>query len=247
MNLLVVATLTLGFFFTTWASADSYVVGHAYTSKTKRQLAYREYHDITQSQGRIQRAKTTYKNPDGTTIAELSCDYSKQLFLPDFEFTDHRSGYWEKVVVGTNEIKVELRENRNAKIQATTFKPRDNWSASQGLNQFITSHLQRAVKGEDVVTTFLLPAHLTTVKMLVTGSTPDGQLAQLEIKVKNPILRLFAPRIELVYELQTQRLLTYFGNSNIFTASGDKQTVFIDYDYPVMTAATTPAPSRGGP
>lgn len=205
--------------------------GTAFTSKDKSTIAYFETHEVSEKDGRPFKSKTVYQDPSGKQIAVLECDYSKNTFLPDFTFLDQRTGYWEQVRVVDGVAQVEYKESAKARVEKLKLKAETNLSGSQGLNQFIVSNLQAAIDGQDVVTSFLLPARLTAIDMIVTAKTkPEGQ-AKIELKLRNPFLRLFAPSLELHYEVTSKRLLRYFGNSNIYTSEGDKQRVLIEYTY----------------
>lgn len=204
--------------------------GTAYKSK-KQSIAYNETHEVTEVSGRIVKSKTTYRNSQGDIIAVLSCDYGKNTYLPDFTFEDLRSGNWEKVVVTGDKVNIQYRDNRQAEIEELTMDIDKKLSGSQGLNQFIVSNLEKAVMGDRPVTTFILPARQTTVDMILIGKKGEDGLAKVELKLQNPFLRLFAPTLELVYDQKSQNLISYYGNSNIYTDTGDKQKVLIEYDY----------------
>ncbi|MCB0385694.1 MAG: hypothetical protein KDD43_09895, partial [Bdellovibrionales bacterium] len=64
-------------------------------------------------------------------------------------------------------------------------------------------------------------------------------LAKIELKLQNPMLRLFAPSLELVYDQKSKNLISYYGNSNIYTEKGDKQKVLIEYQYSQTSQITS--------
>lgn len=205
--------------------------GFAYKSKDKKVLRYTESHKRVYKAGKLFTSETTYLNPEGKKIATLKCNYSKSPTLPDFEFEDLRTGNWEKTVVENGVAKVQYREDKDSKIKTKNFKDLESLSASQGLNEFIRLNLEKIKEGDDLVTTFLIPAKLMDIDILVTGEETKSDEVEVSIKVDNWFLRIFAPKLELVYSPKGGDLMAYYGNSNIETDKGKQQKVYIEYDY----------------
>jgi hypothetical protein len=64
-----------------------------------------------------------------------------------------------------------------------------------------------------------------TLKLLI--STPDR--AELEVEIDSWFLRLFAPKLELTYDIKNKRLARYKGSSNLQSDKGDIMNVEIIY------------------
>ena len=214
-----------------WAKTYEFS-GQAYKSENKKQQAYLEKHTIELNKDEVIKSKTVYYNTDNEEIAVLSCDYTKERFHPEFEFTDSRTGYWEKVVDLGKTFRVQYRESENSKIVSKEFSKQEYFSASQGLNELIKSNLMALYKGQDVTTSFLLPSRMQNINMLIRGKAMEEGKIKVTIEVKNFFLRMFAPKLEMVYAKNSGKLMNYYGQSNIVTAKGDKQKVYIEYNYP---------------
>ena len=53
----------------------------------------------------------------------------------------------------------------------------------------------------------------------------------VRLEIDNWLLRIFAPYVEAVYDVETRRLVRYEGVSNLASASGDYEKVTITYSY----------------
>jgi len=205
--------------------------GIAYKSKDKKDIVYIEKHRREFVDSKVTTSETIYYDTSGKKIATLKCDYVSAPFLPEFEFTDHRTGYSERVVKKDKLLRIEYKDSSEAKLEVKELEINDSMSASQGLNELIKFNLAKLHKNDDLSTSFLLPSRLGDIGMLITGKAKDADRVSVIIKVKNIFLRIFAPQLEMLYSKETGHLLHYFGNSNIMTAKGGKQTVYIEYNY----------------
>jgi hypothetical protein len=68
--------------------------------------------------------------------------------------------------------------------------------------------------------------------MLYAGTNAAGHV-NIDIVIKNRLLRLVAPSLNVVYDSNSRDLLSYQGLSNIKDEQGKPQTVTIEYDYEV--------------
>jgi hypothetical protein len=59
----------------------------------------------------------------------------------------------------------------------------------------------------------------------------EGDTIHIRLDIDNWFLRLFAPHVDVEYDLQTHRLLRYEGISNLADASGKYSKVVITYSY----------------
>jgi hypothetical protein len=59
----------------------------------------------------------------------------------------------------------------------------------------------------------------------------EGSEATVRLEIDNWLLRLFAPHVDAVYDVDTRQLVRYEGTSNLADASGNYQKVTITYRY----------------
>ena len=206
-------------------------VGTAYTAKDKKAIAYIEKHTRVVKDAKVLKSDTIYYDTSDKKLATLSCNYESSAFLPVFEFVDHRTGYTERLIKSGNKLKIEFQDSSKAKVETKEMPIKSSPSASQGLNELIKANLEKLYKKGDVETSFILPSRLDDIGMLITGKPNGADKVDVLIKVKNILFRIFAPQLEMTYSKKSGHLLRYFGNSNIMTESGDKQNVYIEYDY----------------
>jgi hypothetical protein len=205
--------------------------GYAWSEVDRSKLEYMEEHSLKMKEGMIFKSETRYLNKDGKLIASLNCDYSKDYSLPDFVFTDERTGYWERVEVNKDKINIKFKESLNSEVEQETLERESGMSGSQGLNQFIVTKLPELKKGESVKTDFLIPSRFTSVGMNVSADKIDGDNVKVKISLSSVILNIFAPKMVVTYNEKTGRLLRYEGKSNIKSEDGDLLDVIIKYDY----------------
>ena len=101
----------------------------------------------------------------------------------------------------------------------------------QGFHQFIVHNLERIAQGEVFHIRLVLPSRLDQYEFRIRKRKINGDTLYIRLEIDNWILRLFAPHIDVEYDLRTRHLLRYEGVSNLEDASGNHKNVTITYAY----------------
>ncbi|MDY6954227.1 MAG: hypothetical protein SWE60_22200, partial [Thermodesulfobacteriota bacterium] len=101
----------------------------------------------------------------------------------------------------------------------------------QGFHQFIVHHLEEIAQGEIFHVRLVLPSRLDQFKFRIRKRKIDGKTLHARLEIDNWFLRLFAPHVDVAYDLETGHLLRYEGVSNLEDASGRHKKVTITYAY----------------
>lgn len=192
------------------------------------QLSYTETHVLNIVDGRVQSSVTTYRDKAGTVIATLDSDYSAGPFLPSYAFVDQRAKVREGVRLQGNQVQVYSGE----KSEALPRTP--DMITGQGFHYYVQSMLQTLQVGELSHVQFVLPARLDAYHFRLRAIKQQQKIKTLVLEVDNVLLRIFAPRLEVDYDMSNGRLVRYYGLSNIRDASGELPTVVITYDYSML-------------
>jgi hypothetical protein len=216
-------------------SKAEFFVGMAYESRDQKTLVYKEEHYLDRQNGKVMTSVTKYFDPNNQQIAILTCDYTNPAFpyLPNSTFMDMRHKYREVTMVDGNQLIVKKSEDDGQTWKSQSFPPQPQLVASQGINYRIVDSFSELRRGENVAFDFVFPSRLSTIGIRLRKI--EDNLSQNDIKVRfevdNFLLRLVVPYVETTYDLASQRLVSYSGNSNLTDGNQKSQQVFITYDY----------------
>jgi hypothetical protein len=194
---------------------------------------YLEKHTLELESGKIVRSTTTYTNDKGVIIARLKNDYQKSLSVPEHEMEDLVHGGAHGVRYKGNEIIMFNRGDKEKikSIRAEDFKDK-LLVGGQGFHYYLKEHLEEVIKKGKVDLKFLIPGRLDAYDFYLKVGKVSAETVDLEIKIDNWFLRLFAPKLELLYDRKTKRLLSYSGLSNMKDSKNELMKVRIIYRYP---------------
>ena len=220
-RLLCTASLILVGWFSLPAAAlenlEPYVVGNAFSAEDGAWL-YSEYHrcDAQGSQCLIE-----YRDPDGVLLAKKALDYSG---------SPHAPGVFLQDFVYEESLRIAPLNDTRQVVDA-------------GFDNFVRSSWQGLASGETVTFPFQVLGREEPIDMRAARSEQadcaDTSLC-LEVALDAWLLRLVVPSIELVYDRESRRLLSYRGISNLRDEGGASPMVFIRYEYqaePAVLAA----------
>jgi hypothetical protein len=114
--------------------------GDAYDKDNK--LVYIETHTFKKYPGgEISEIQTKYHNPEGKLIAEIESNFSKDPFIPDTVFIDHRFKEKQELIYDkvSNLVTMKITDAKG-KIKTNTIKRTENMVSGQGFHNYIISH-----------------------------------------------------------------------------------------------------------
>ncbi len=222
--------LFLGLLLTAASAATQTYRGEA---TLEGELVYRELHTVTFDGEKPLRSETVYTDAKGAEVGRLVNDYGPSLALPAHEMEDKRA----KNVHGVRyrEQKPQMFNREGEKEEKTTLEPGEYKGrllvGGQGLHYYLVVNLEEVIKKGKLPLKFVIPGRQDVYDfyLRVVGATPER--VNIEIEIDNWILKLFAPKLELIYDRKLRRLLSYRGLSNLLDSRKKMMSVEIKYSY----------------
>ncbi len=208
--------------------------GIAYNDKNE--IVYIENHTVQFSkEGKALSSSTKYVNPKGKVIGTLESDFTNSLSAPAYKYMDlrHKKGHGIKYEKGKLVlIQYNKDGTQKSKVLNEKFTPDSLIVGCQGLHYYLIANFEKIKKIKNKPVKFLTPGNLSyfNFKLSHLGLNKKNQI-ELEAKISNLILRIFAPTLNMLYNSKTKRLVSYDGLSNITDDNDKNQSVKIVYQY----------------
>ena len=218
--------------FQNFANGDTQV--YKGEAKLKGKLVYRESHTINLENGIIKSSETVYTDPKGIILARLTNDYSKSISLPEHLMEDllhknkHGLRYLQDTPVMFNQDEKEDEETK--KINRHDYKGK-LLVGGQGLHYYLVSNFEDVLKKETLKLKFVIPGRLDVYDFYLKVISKSPEKVVFEVEIDNWFLKLFAPKLKMVYDPTKKRLISYSGLSNIRTPKKEMMNVDIDYSF----------------
>lgn len=199
------------------------------------EIAYIEEHRMVYENGRPQRNETRYRDADGQEIAVLTSNFTANPYVPNYAFEDRRFGRQDGTFVDGSWVKIYGRTDQSAPVQQDMVRLRDDMVTGQGLHMYLRDHLDALAEGDAIQQVrFLVPLEGRdfTFRIRRLDAPAESGTVAFAIEADSWFLRLFAPTLEVRYDRDSRRLLSYRGASNLLGADRDVQNVTITYRYP---------------
>ena len=194
-------------------------------------LEYAEYHTVTHSNGKVSESQTMYYDANNNKIGELISEYSFGPQFGSYNFRDIRAQYQDGARVTGDRIWLFRKKNPEADLEDTYIVKEDNQIVGQGFHQFIIHNLEQIAQGEIFQVRLVLPSRLDQYDFRIRKRKIEGDILFIRLEVENWLLRLFAPNIDVDYDLKKRQLIRYEGISNLEDPSGKHKKVTITYSY----------------
>jgi hypothetical protein len=194
-------------------------------------LEYVEYHTVIYENGKVSGSQTIYYDANNTKIGELISEYSFGPQFGSYDFKDIRAQYQDGAKVAADRIWLYRKLSPKDDIDATYLPKEADQIVGQGFHQFIADNLERISQGEVFHIRLVLPSRLDQYEFRIRRRQIKGNTLYIRLEIDNWLLRLFAPHIDVEYDLRTRHLLRYEGVSNLEDASGNHKNVTITYSY----------------
>ncbi len=199
------------------------------------EIAYIEEHRMIYEDGRPQRNETRYRDAEGREIAVLTSNFATNPYVPNYAFEARRFGRQDGTFVDGSWVKIYGRADRDAPVQQGMVRLADGMVTGQGLHVYLRDHLDELAEGDAIKQVrFLAPLEgrdfVFRIRRL--DAPREAGTVAFGIEADSWFLRLFAPKLEVRYDRDTRRLLSYRGASNLLSAERGVQNVTITYRYP---------------
>lgn len=208
--------------------------GTAYSIHDEKVL-YREQHSLIMNAGQPVERTTLYYDADNTLFAEKNNRYGTQAATPDFILTDDRYGYSESMEQDGTRWRVEYKEPKESG-EKTLSKPDYTPVIDAGFDEFVRANWDKLLRDDTVNFSFAVPSRLEWIDFrLIPKSKKDGVL-QVEMRLKSRFIAWLLAPVFLSYDIESKRLVTYRGLTNIRDANGEGIQAEIRYTYPQTTS-----------
>jgi hypothetical protein len=214
--------------FATLAHGEKFA-GKALNSEGK--LEYVEYHTVTHLKGKVSASQTIYYDANNNKIGELISEYSFGPQFGSYNFRDIRAQYQDGVKVAKDRIWLFRKLSTEDDFEEKYFPKETDQIVGQGFHQFILHNLEKIAQGEVFQIRLVLPSRLDQYEFRISKRKINGDTLYIRLEIDNWLLRLFAPHVDVEYDLRTRHLLRYEGISNLEDSSGKHKKVFITYSY----------------
>ena len=208
--------------------------GKAYDLKTD-QLLYTENHKTNEDgEGFNTFIETDYRDKEGALIAKIRSDFTKNKFIPDVTFEDLRNQTKETQTLDLEKNEVTIVRNylKTNKTKQRTFSVKKNMLGGQGFNNFLRANFEDLVNGKSIHVNFIVLASRDYFQFdIKRKSPPQNESVDFGLNVSSYFLKVFVSEIKTRYNIQTKRLMTFKGLSNLLNENGDPMKVRIEYEY----------------
>jgi len=194
-------------------------------------LEYIEKHDIVHEGNSVLTSHTTYVGPNESVIGYLDSEYSPLPQDCSYIFKDLRRQYEDGVRLKEDRICLFRKKAPEVKEETLCLPKEKNQIIGQGFHHFIRSQLESIAEGEVFHVKLVLPSRLDQADFRILKKKMEGNALFIRLEVDNWLIRLFAPSMDVVYDIGSGRLLSYEGISNVADASGRFKKVKINYSY----------------
>ncbi|MBC7714374.1 MAG: hypothetical protein H7177_13600 [Rhizobacter sp.] len=203
--------------------------GEATNSKGK--LVYTESHTYKKlSSGEITEIQTKYHNAEGKLIAEVSADFTKDAFIPDTVFIDHRFSEKQELTYDKDSKMVTMKlTDKNGKVKTNTIARTDDMVSGSGFHNYILKHYD--AKKSDIKFIVLPKLDYYSFFFQKEPSETTGQ-RKFVLKISSWVLRALVKEIVVEYRDADHVLMSFEGLTNIESDSHDSQILKIKLSYP---------------
>ena len=174
--------------------------------------------------------------PKGQEIAVLNSSFTTHPYVPNYTFEDRRFGRQDGTFVDGAWVKIYGRTDQNAPVQQERVRLEENMvtpaRACIRICEITCTTCPIGMLSSRCAPWFCWK--VATSCFASTGWTQPAnpkQLGSISIEADGWLLRLVAPKLEVRYDRETRRLLSYHGASNLLNADQGVQNVTITYRY----------------
>ena len=194
-------------------------------------VVFFEEHIVKYNSNRIATMNTTYYDADLNKIGELVSDFSEGAQFGSYDFIDERLQYNDGALVMADRISIYSKKTPESDRKEKIIQRQSDQIVGQGFYPFIVNNLDKLAKGEVIPAKLVLPAQMDQYDVRIYQKSVENDRIQIRIEMDNWFLRLFAPHVEVDYDINTRQLLSYKGVSVVADASGKTIPVTISYEY----------------
>lgn len=224
-RLAVTASALLGLFLGLVSTAQARVEferAEARDPSNQRKL-YSEEHYLRYEAGELADRVVLYRCADGRAFARKQLDYRRSVQMPEFAFTDARSGFREGMRWRDGGPELWVQRPGASSEQRRGLRSQTRQVADAGFDEFIRLKWPKLLAGRSVPLSFMVPSRLQSYDFNLTrvgAATVKGEAGQTFRLKLGGVLGWVAPAVDVTYADEDQRLLRFIGLSNLRDDAG---------------------------
>jgi hypothetical protein len=244
------AVLTVAFFtlsaITVQADIEKF---HGKAVNTDGKVIFFEEHTIRYTNNQIASMNTIYYDTNLNKIGEMVSDFSHGPQLGSYDLRDERLRYNDGARVTQDQILIYRKPTPEDDVRKKTLQREPGQIVGQGFHPFLINNLENLVKGDVISAKLVLPAQMDQFDVRIYKRYIAGSRVSVRIEMESWFLRLFAPHVDVDYDVNTRQLLAYRGVSVVADESGKSVPVTVSYDYTAesIQVSLRSAPPKNGP
>lgn len=198
------------------------VVSNAYDRSTGQYL-YSEVHREFYENGKHVYSLVDYKTPT-VVLARKRIDFSRSRQAPEFQLEDMRTGYIEGAAITPTGYKLFTRKDRNSPMEEAYLPIPDPAVVDAGFDYFVRDNFDRLASGQALAVNFAAANRKDFFRFQIASTglsdVSGRKLLLLKVEPLNVFLKQLVDPIHLSYDLQSRRLVSFQGVSNINDDNG---------------------------
>lgn len=223
---------TIGLLFSALAYGETQVYTGVASQDGKK--VYSEKHTVELQDNKVISSTTEYSDPSGKVLGVLKNNYGKSLNAPEHEMVDpiHKNNHGVRY---DGDKLVMFNKDASSKEESEVLDKDDTKGklvvGGQGLHYYLVSNLEEVIKKGKLDLKFLIPGRLDAYNFYLKVNKKDEETVHFDIEIDNWFLKMFAPKLKLIYSRKNPRLIRYSGLSNITDSKKEMMNVDIEYKY----------------
>jgi hypothetical protein len=223
---------TIGLLFSALAYGETQVY-QGQASKDGK-IVYLEKHIVEFQDKKVVRSVTEYSDPSGKVLGILKNSYQKSLNAPEHEMSDpiHKNNHGVRY---EGDKLIMFNKDAGSSEETSVLDKKDGKGklvvGGQGLHYYLTGNMEDVIKRGKVDLKFLIPGRLDAYNFYLKVMKVEEDKVHFDIEIDNWFLKLFAPKLKLIYSRKNPRLIKYSGLSNITDSNKKMMNVEIEYKY----------------
>jgi len=211
---------------------DWTMVGYAHDPESG-ELLYRETHTGHEVENGLTEVTTVYRTPAGGIVAERTVRLEPGSLAPSYDFTDFRRSSERGVRSDHGALVAYRRRPGHSQAEELRMEKTPNLITGPGFDRFVVSAWDRLAAGATVTGEMLVPERLRVLRFELAQTGEDRLEGEPVVKIRmrftNPLIRLVAGPIDLVYHRDLRLLMRYEGMTNIQKPHGGNYRAVVEF------------------
>lgn len=205
--------------------------GLAYELSSGKML-YKETHYIKYVKSAVAERVVIYRCPNNQPFGRKQLLISKSPLIPDFSFTDARTGHSEGLKTEGAQLAISFRQSAKKNLKTEKIGTTAAMVADAGFDEFIKLNWTSLRAGNSAPLNFIVPSQLDYLGFKVKylrSITLDSKAASVFKLAPSGVLSLFTSGLDVTYLDEDKSLRQFAGLSNIRDLDGENYEVKIDF------------------